>query len=285
MGDGFLRWQVGHVRITRVVDDVDRRIGAHILPMATPEELRATTWLKPHYLGDDDELVLSVHALIVESEGQTIVVDTCLGNQKERTIEQWSMRSSPFLDELIAAGFETEAIDTVLCTHLHLDHVGFNTVKRGNRFVPTFRNARYLLAREEWEHWKDQPEDLGPVISDSVRPVFDAGQVDLVDMSHRLSDEVRLAPTPGHTPGHVSVVIESAGETAVITGDMIHHPCQIARPEWSSVVDTDREQSRRTRTEFLEQHADRPTLVIGTHFMAPTAGRIVRDGSSYRLEG
>jgi glyoxylase-like metal-dependent hydrolase (beta-lactamase superfamily II) len=154
----------------------------------------------------------------------------------------------------------------------------------GDGWAPTFPNARYLFARKEWEYWKDQPEEFGPVITDSVRPIVDAGLADLVDTDHELTDEVWLEPTPGHTPGHVSVRIRSAGEEAVITGDMIHHPCQIAQPSWSAAVDHDAELGRKTRRGFLERSAGTPVLVIGTHFAAPGAGRIVRDGDAYRLD-
>ena len=197
---------------------------------------------------------------------------------------QWHLRSTSFLTDLVDAGSPRESIDVVLCTHLHLDHVGWNTMRVDGRWVPTFPNARYLFARTEWEYWKDQPEEFGPVITDSVRPIIDAGLADLVEMDHQLTDEVRLEPTPGHTPGHVSVHIRSAGEEAMITGDMMHHPCQIARPDWSTVLDYDAEQSRRSRRGFLERCAQGPVLVIGTHFMPPTAGRIVRDGDTYRFD-
>jgi glyoxylase-like metal-dependent hydrolase (beta-lactamase superfamily II) len=153
------------------------------------------------------------------------------------------------------------------------------------RWVPTFRNARYLLGRTEWEHWsREDDADTRQILGDSVRPVFDAGQVDLVESDHRLCDEIRLEPTPGHTPGHVSVRIASRGEEAVITGDLMHHPCQIARPDWCAVVDSDRDQALETRRSFLARYADTPTLVIGTHFAGPTAGHLVRDGDAYRLD-
>jgi len=257
--------------------------GRFILPDATPERVRPISWLRP-FLDDDGQLILSVHALVVDSCGRRIMVDTCLGNDKERPLPAWNMRSGSFLADLAAAGAPRESVDCVLCTHLHVDHVGWNTMRVEDGWAPTFPNARYLFGRKEWEYWKDQPEEFGPVISDSVRPILDAGLADLVDTDHELTDEVRLEPTPGHTPGHVSVRIRSAGEEAVITGDMMHHPCQIARPGWSAAPDHDAELGRKTRRDFLESCAGAPVLVIGTHFAAPTAGRIVRDGDAYRLD-
>ena len=276
MSQEFLRWQVGDVRITRIVEDELATLGG-LLPDASSEKLRAIPWLEP-FLDENGALVLSFHALLVESQGKQILVDTCVGNDKERTIlEAWHMRSGPFLDDLARAGATRGSVDLVLCTHLHVDHVGWNTMREGDRWVPTFPNARYLFARTEWEWAKDQPEDMGPVITDSVRPIVDAGLADLVESDHVVTDEVRLEPTPGHTPGHVSIRIESRGEQAVITGDMFHHPCQIAYPEWSSIVDYDAPLGTDTRRQFLEAQANRPVLVIGTHFPTPTAGHIDRE--------
>jgi len=280
----MLRWKIGDVSVTRVVDDEISSIGLLLLPQATPEILRPIPWMSP-FLDDEGRLMLSIHTLVVESRGRRILVDTCLGNDKERPIvPEWHLRSTPFLSDLSAAGAPRESIDLVLCTHLHLDHVGWNTMRVDDRWVPTFPNARYLFARKEWEFWKDQPEEFGPVITDSVRPIVEGGLADLVETDHALTDEVRLEPTPGHTPGHVSVRIRSAGEEAVITGDMMHHPCQIAHPEWSTVLDHNADDSHRTRRDFLARCAQKPVLVIGTHFATPTAGRIVRDGDTYRLD-
>jgi glyoxylase-like metal-dependent hydrolase (beta-lactamase superfamily II) len=197
------------------------------------------------------------------------------------------MRHGPFLDDIAAAGYPRDSIDTVLCTHLHVDHVGWNTMLVDGKWQPTFPNARYLIGRKEWEHWRseDAAQRRGDdIIGDSVRPIFDAGLADLVEMNHVVGDGVWLEPTPGHTPGHVSVRISSRGEDAIITGDCMHHPCQIARPHWSSAADSDVDAARTTRLAFLERYADGPVLVIGTHFATPTAGHITRDGDVYRLD-
>jgi len=279
----MLRWKIGDVTITRVVESVNGDIGAMIFPDLTPAEVAEVAWLRPHFVDEAGRMMLSIHALLVESCGQRILVDTCVGNDKPRPLPEWNMRTGPFLEDLAAAGGPADSIDTVLCTHLHIDHVGWNTRKVGDRYLPTFPNARYLFGRTEWEHWKDEPEEFGPVITDSVRPIVDAGLADLVESDHRVTDEVRLEPTPGHTPGHVSVRILSKGEEAVITGDLMHHPYQVARPTLSPNVDHDVEKSRATRRRFLESCADRPVLVIGTHFATPTAGRVVRDGDTYRF--
>jgi glyoxylase-like metal-dependent hydrolase (beta-lactamase superfamily II) len=229
---------------------------------------------------------MSIHALIIQTPTRRILVDTCLGNDKPRDIPGWSHRQGPFLKDLSDAGLDRASIDTVVCTHLHVDHVGWNTMLVDGQWVPTFPNARYLLGQAEFEYWR--AEHHGPaqrtLFADSVQPVFDAGLVDLVATDHQLCPEVQLVPTLGHTPGHVSVAIQSRGEQALITGDFIHHPCQLARPDWAAAPDFDQAASTRTRREVFGRLAGQPTLVIGTHFAGPTAGRIVRDGDAYRLE-
>ena len=190
-----------------------------------------------------------------------------------------------FLADLAAAGYPRETIDTVVCTHLHVDHVGWNTMLVDGRWAPTFPNARYLMGCVEYAHWTSQSErqDMTAVLADSVAPVWDAGLVDLVETDHRICDEISLVPTAGHTPGHVSVRIGSCGEEALITGDFMHHPCQIARPEWASTADSNAVKARRTREQMLSALAGTPTLVIGTHFAGRSAGRVTRDGDAFRL--
>ncbi len=279
-------WQVGDVRITRIVEMEVAGGSRFILPDATPEAVRPIEWLRPHFANEAGELIMSIHALVVDTGTRRIVVDTCIGNDKERTIPNWSHLQTSFLADLEAAGYPRESIDTVLCTHLHVDHVGWNTMLVDGRWVPTFSNARYLVAAREWQYW-DANEDestYGSVLADSVRPVVEAGLTDFVEEDHRLCDEVWLEPTPGHTPGHVSVHIASNGQEALITGDFIHHPCQMARLDWCSSADYDRQQALATRAEVLARYADRPVLIIGTHFATPTAGHFRSDGEAFRFE-
>lgn len=281
-----MQWRIGDVKITKVVELEATGGSRFILPDATRDNVLGIDWLRPHFMDADGRLIMSIHALIVETPERRIVVDTCLGNDKRRAIPGWHMRTGPFLDDIAAAGYPRESIDTVLCTHLHVDHVGWNTMLVDGKWKPTFPNARYLIGRKEWDHWcaegaanarGDDP------FGDSVKPVFDAGLVDFIEADHRICPEIRLEPTPGHTPGHVSVRISSRGEEALITGDVMHHPCQMAHPEWPSSADSDPVQARATRQALLERSADRPLLVIGTHFATPTAGHVVRDGTVYRF--
>ncbi|MFN0123437.1 MAG: MBL fold metallo-hydrolase [Blastocatellia bacterium] len=279
------KWQIGAVTITRVVENEGPTRGTFLFAEATPENILRHAWLQPHFATPDGKLLSSIHAFVIESAGRRIVVDTCVGNDKPRAVRGWHMLQTRFLDDLAAAGFPRESIDTVLCTHLHVDHVGWNTMLVDGRWVPTFPNARYLFAQTEWEHWAAQaahPE--GDIMGDSVRPVIDAGLCDLVQMDHRLANEIFLEPTPGHTPGHVSVRISSEGADAVITGDLMHHPVQCGEPDWGSNFDTDTMAARRTRREFLARYADGPVLTLGTHFAAPTGGYIKRDGDAWKFE-
>ena len=277
-----LKWQVGDVRITQVVELTTASLGPHLLPQATPAAMQSIPWMAP-FIDERGRIVLSMHALVVESLGQTIVVDTCIGNDKSRTYPKWNNMQGDFLQRFSAAGFSTQQVDTVLCTHMHVDHVGWNTRWQDGAWLPTFPRAEYLFAEDEWQYWREQSQEYGPVIEDSVQPIFDSGQAVLVSQQHRLNEEIFLLPTPGHTPGHVSVHIQSKGEAAIITGDMLHHPCQIVHPDWSTTADTNQSMAAATRTAFLRQYSDQPVLVIGTHFAAPTAGHIVRDGVAYRL--
>lgn len=279
----MLKWRVGNVRITQIVELTTASLGPYLLPQATPERLLPVPWLKP-FLDETGKIILSMHSLVVESEGQTLVVDTCIGNDKPRSYPRWNLMQSDFLQRFEGAGFATDAVDIVMCTHLHVDHVGWNTRLVDGVWQPTFANARYLFAEDEWAYWRNEPQEYGPVIEDSVQPIIDAGMADLVADDHRITDEVWLESTPGHTPGHVSVHIASQGEEAVITGDMIHHPCQIAHADWSSTADWDAVMSCGTRESFIKRYADQPVLIIGTHFAGPAAGRIVRDGDAYRLD-
>jgi glyoxylase-like metal-dependent hydrolase (beta-lactamase superfamily II) len=278
------QWRIGEVRITRVVEMETMSKATFVLPDATPENIQREPWLQPHFADANGKVRMSIHALIVESADKRIVVDTCLGNDKPRMNPPWNMLQTSFLSDLEKAGFPRESITDVLCTHLHVDHVGWNTMLVGGKWVPTFVNARYLIGDKEWAHWSLATDKFTKdPIDDSVRPIVDAGLATLVADTHRITDEVWLEPTPGHTPGHFSVRISSHGQDAVITGDLMHHPVQCAHPEWNCGFDSIPEQARSTRRAFMERYSDRPVLVFGTHFATPSAGHIVKDGAQWRF--
>jgi glyoxylase-like metal-dependent hydrolase (beta-lactamase superfamily II) len=289
------RWQVGDVRVTRIIELESAFPPEVMMAGLTQEKVQSIAWLRPHYAGSEGMLRYSVHAFLLESEGRRILIDTCVGNDKPRS-GAWDQLKVPFLERLSDAGAPAEAIDFVLCTHLHMDHVGWNTRLVGAEWVPTFPKARYLFGRLEWEHWNNEAHGLGDMpqfvadfaaldvaIQDSVTPIVAAKLHDLVDLDHRITGEVSLVPTPGHTPGHVSVVIRSQGQEAVITGDAILHPVQIADPEICSTFDTDRARAMKTRRDFIRDRVDRNILVLGTHFTTPSGGNIVSGDTGWRF--
>ncbi len=281
-----MQWKIGDVAVTKIVELETTGGSRFILPEATPEAIREIPWLIPHFADESGRLKMSIHALIVETPTKRIIVDTCLGNDKKhRRIPTWNDRQGRFLSDLAEAGFARETFDVVLCTHLHVDHVGWNTMFVEGKWEPTFPNARYLFGRIEHEHWTRQTtrEDMPHVMADSVTPIMEAGLADLVEVDHRICDEVSLVPTLGHSPGHCSVRISSRGEEALITGDFAHHPCQMARLDWASTADFDKPAAAATRRRVFADLAGKPVLVIGTHFAGPTAGRLARDGEAYRM--
>jgi glyoxylase-like metal-dependent hydrolase (beta-lactamase superfamily II) len=278
-----MSWRVGKVRITKVVELETVGSTRFILPQASHEEIQKLPWLTPHFATDEGRLKMTIHSLVVETPSRRIVVDTGLGNDKEgRSVPTWNDRKGPFLETLGQAGFPPDSIDTVLCTHLHVDHVGWNTRLVDGRWVPTFVNARYVFGRAEYEYWRDHSDtpDRAAVFNDSVKPIVDAGKAELVASDARLTEEITLIPTPGHSPGHMSLHIISDGEQALLTGDVAHHPCQMAHLDWSSTADSDPVQSAATRRQLFSRFADRPILVIGGHF---DAGHIRRAGDAFKF--
>ena len=280
------RWQIGDVRITRIVEMEVAGGTRFILPQATPEAVSSMQWLVPHFATPEGKLIMSVHALVIETPDRLMLVDTCIGNDKDRSIPNWHQLSLPFLEDLAKAGYEPEQFDTIMCTHLHVDHVGWNTRLIDGVWVPTFKNARYLIGKTEYEHWQAaDPSDLNDgIFEDSVLPVMNAGLMDLVAADHQVSEEVSFVSTPGHTPGHVSILIRSKAKQALITGDCIHHPCQIEQTHWSSSADFDASRAIATRENLVATYANQPTLIIGTHFATPTAGYLRSTETGHYLD-
>jgi glyoxylase-like metal-dependent hydrolase (beta-lactamase superfamily II) len=278
-----MRWKIGKVTITKIVELETVGHTRFILPSATYEEIQKLPWLMPRFATEEGRLKMSIHSLVVETPSRRIVVDTGLGNDKQgRNVPSWNNRQTPFLEMMAAAGFPPESIDTVLCTHLHVDHVGWNTRLVAGRWVPAFENARYLFGESEYAYWRDRgaDEEKATIFRDSVAPIVDAGKADLVAGDARICDEITLIPTPGHSPGHVSVHIRSAGEEGILAGDVAHHPCQMAHLDWCSTADFDPAQSIKTRDEVFARFADSPVLVIGGHY---DAGHIKRDGKAFKF--
>ena len=281
------QWKIGNVLVTRIVEMEVTGGTKFILPDATKEACLPIDWMQPNFMDAEGNLIMSIHALVIDTGEKRIIVDTCIGNDKQRNIPTWSNLQTNFLNDLEEAGYPKESIDLVMCTHLHVDHVGWNTMLVDGEWIPTFPNARYLIAEKEWTYWNDNENEAlyGPVISDSVRPVVDAGMVEFVDDHYSLCKEVSLNPTPGHTPGHVSVLINSKKKRALITGDFIHHPVQMTNTDWCSPADYDKKQAQQTRETLLEKYVNQDILIIGTHFSSPTAGHIkYLEGGGYWLD-
>ncbi len=260
---------------------------------ATPEHIKNLSkrfgrqYINPESL----ELYLSFHSFIVKTERHTILVDACIGNDKERPGRpMWTKRSGPFLDNLQKQGFSPEDVDYVMCTHLHADHVGWNTRCLNGEWVPTFPNAQYLFGEREFNFWKEsQAKSKDQIMygshADSVLPVMKSGQGFLIGENHEIVSGVFTEPAYGHTPGNLVLNVTKGNKThAVICGDVMHHPVQLAHPEWSSCFCENPQMSRASRTELLNRFADSDTFLLPAHFQSPGYGPVERDGKGYRMK-
>jgi glyoxylase-like metal-dependent hydrolase (beta-lactamase superfamily II) len=280
------RWTIGDVKVTSIMETADRIPWAPLFPAETADHYKKYSWLVPRWVTPEGHIILAVQAFVLELRDQKIVIDTCVGNERGREMPQCSDLQTAFLEDFKRAGFDPNSITTVLCTHLHFDHVGWNTRLENGKWVPTFPNARYLVGRKVWAYWQDVLKNPGHNdirhIADSVQPIIDAGLCDFVDVNHRVMDEIWLEPSHGHTPGHVSVRVSSRGHEAVVSGDVFHSPIQLVEPEICSAGCVDKEMSRQTRRDFVARYGGSPVRMFAVHFNEPV-GRVVRDGQSWRF--
>jgi glyoxylase-like metal-dependent hydrolase (beta-lactamase superfamily II) len=234
--------------------------------------------------------ILSFHSYLVRTPAGNLLVDTCVGNHKQRRLlPAWHMRDGSYLQRLAAAGVAAEDVNFVCCTHLHGDHVGWNTRLANGRWVPTFPNARYLFAETEVAYWermhRDGPDNIyRQSWEDSVLPVLEAGLVDRVRSDHEITRGIRLHQAPGHTPGNVVIELDDGRRRAVMSGDVIHHPVLIERAEWSSRFCLDPAAARARRLELLRRIAGTGTVLLAAHFAAQTAVTIVEEGRGFFYE-
>lgn len=285
-----LEFRVGDLTIHRVIEQETTFLPAlDMLPDLTPDRLTENReWLRrAKALDAQDVLILCFQSYIVKTPHHTILVDTCIGNDKPRPgRDKWNMKSDDtYHRALAAAGLGVGDIDFVMCTHLHVDHVGWNTRLDNGRWVPTFPNARYVFAQTEFDYWTRQHE-TSPVapFDDSVLPVVAARRADVVRNDFQIGDHVRLLPTPGHTPGHVAIAFGRGRDNAVMTGDIIHSPLQARYPELSAKFDVDKTQAATTRRSFLDRYCETDTLCCFAHFPSPSAGRVNRWGNGFRCD-
>jgi glyoxylase-like metal-dependent hydrolase (beta-lactamase superfamily II) len=265
-----------------------------ILKGVAPEDLeRLATWNDDETLGptaDASAFTMSMHSYVVEIDGLTVLVDACNGDHKCRSIPDIDRVETPYLANLAALGLTTDDIDLVLCTHLHFDHVGWNTRLENGKWVPTFGKARYLFSRRDFEHFGAQEleDDHLRAFRDSVLPVYEAGRADLIEPDfavHReVGDGVWLEPAFGHSVGNFSVLAQAEGERAIFWGDVVHHPIQLIRPDLLMSFDGDPEQARDTRLRTLARAADEALVCFPAHFRDPSAGRVLHDGTVYRYQ-
>ncbi len=259
-------------------------------PTLTKEQLEENRpWLQPAFIDPaNGRLVLCIQSFLIKTPQHNILIDSCVGNHKPRPARPfWNMLSSDrFEAGLTAAGLKFSDIDYVMCTHLHVDHVGWNTRLENGRWIPTFPNARYVMADRELAFWtqkqKDDPAAV-PWITDSVLPIVEANQAQIVKSDFALDDSLQFIPTPGHTIDHYSVLVGRSGRDALITGDMIHSPLQGRYPELGMRADYDSSQAGETRRRIFERFCNSPTLMCVTHFPAPSTGRVRRWDDGYRF--
>jgi glyoxylase-like metal-dependent hydrolase (beta-lactamase superfamily II) len=276
-----MAWHVGEAVIETVTETEIVSQADVFIPRPDVDLAPYRSWLAP-FLSPEGHLHMIVQSMLLSVDGLRIIVDTCVGNGKNfgPLVPTFNDLDTPFLENLTAAGFAPDTVDVVVCTHLHSDHVGWNTMLVDGEWVPTFSRARYVMSRADLKHWQaDAMLDASDVFEMSVQPLVARGMVDAIEPIHQVSASVSLIPTPGHTPGHISVQIDSNGSRAVITGDIAHSPVQLVRPEWSSVADVDPDEARRSRERMREQTGNQDVLIIGTHFPSPTAGRLVTDAA------
>jgi len=247
------------------------------------------SWLEPGFVDPSNGgLVLCIQGFVIKTPHHNILIDSCVGNHKPRpTRPFWNMMNGDrFEMSLAGAGLGVGDIDYVMCTHLHGDHVGWNTRLDNGRWVPTFPKARYVMADRELAYWTQREKDnpaIAPWITDSVLPIVAAKREQIVKSDFAFNDQVQFVPTPGHTIDHYSVLVGRAGADVLITGDMIHSPLQGKYPEFGMMSDYDSPQAGKTRRKIFDRFCEENTIMCASHFPSPSTGHVRRWGDGYKF--
>ena len=285
--------RVGDVEVAQVVDTTILAETAQAwFPDFDRDAVRPHEhWLCPHhYDPESGRIPMPVSSFVLNTRHGNVLIDTCVGNHKDRPLlGEFHRLTTNYLDRLAGIGLRPEDIDYVMCTHLHVDHVGWNTQLVDGRWVPTFPNARYVFSRTEYDATARDSRTtpvqfIRNVYEDSVLPVMEAGQVDLVDGVHEMLDVLTLRPAPGHSPGHLRIELRSGGSVAAFAGDLLHSPIQVPFWQWSSKVCWDRAMAAQTRRDLLEFCVSENVLLIPGHFQAPHVARIRSTGQQFGVE-
>ena len=286
-----LKFCIGDLTIHRIIEQETTFLppALELFPALTADLLAENRqWMRQAgALDAEDILILCFLSYVVKTPHHTILIDSCIGNDKPRPLRpKWNMKTDEtYMRALASAGFSVEDVDFVMCTHLHVDHVGWNTRLEAGRWVPTFPNARYIFGKTEFDYWAEQNANSPvPPIVDSVLPVVEARQAEIVGNDYEIGDHVRILPTPGHTPGHVAFTLGRGKDDAVFSGDLMHSPLQTRYPELSIKFDVDQAQAAITRRNFLERYCDTDTLCCTAHFPSPSTGKIRRLGDGFTCE-
>ena len=265
----------------------------HLLPDLPPEAIeRNLHWLAPnHFDPAKKRFVMGTHTWLLRTKRHTILVDTCIGNHKPRPHSPgFDNLEQPYLERLAQAGFKPEDVDFVLCTHLHVDHIGWNTQLRDGRWVPTFPNAKVICSTAELRSAEAKAQANAPdddhlaQWQDSILPVLEAGKLQAVDGTHGIEEGVTIVPTPGHTPGHVVLRAESEGQRMLFAGDLCHHPLQVYYPDINSRFCEDALAARAMRRKVLESCVETGALFAPAHWGPPHAGRIKANAANFSIE-
>lgn len=279
------RWTIGGTELTCVVEAETHGIPASLFfpDVAADDVAAASEWLPAGAAAADGSIAFRVQSFVLKHRGLTVLIDPCVGNHKDLTMPFWNDLALPWLDDFRAAGFDPAAVDIVIHTHLHEDHIGWDTHLVDGVWVPTFPNARhvYVDAEIEWAETEERRQGQDP-FAQSIAPIVDAGLADVVAPDADLGNGLQLLSTPGHTPGHVSLSVDTGAERLVVSGDLLHHQFQLARPAVAEVADIDVAGAVRTRTDFFAEMATAGHVVAGTHFPIAPVGHIEAHRNAWR---